>query len=224
MMLEYTKIPYANHFVTFGEWMEDKDGVRTKRYPLGPGASKATLPVLEMPDGSMTPDSHAIAKWIAETAAQKFDESDPRAHLKGESPERSEMLFGIADADPAAFGGSGVQQLGMVDPILNFFPREESEPMVGPFLSTLPRVMRWFAAELKKAGGTYFGGKYPSYADFFLLHIFTNINTLDGGATLNERIGTPSKENDPMPSNDDSKLGGSYERRQRRLKFFQSLC
>jgi glutathione S-transferase len=209
MLLKYTGQNYEDKIITVDQWMNDVDGVRTTRFPPGPGSSKASLPVLEIaPEGTMLPDSLDIALWIAKTGAENFDESDPRHHLLGEDSARSKMLFRLQDTKETPFG-SGPDLFGCIDPILSFFPAEKSESeLVAPFLSGATNVLRWFATELK--GGDYFGGKHPSYADFQLFYLFANINLLDGGVTLGERIGhaTPAAggdANDPAPSADEIK-------------------
>ena len=205
MLLKYTKVPFESKIITVDEWMNDIDGVRTKRFPPGPGSSKASLPVLEMaPDGTMLPDSLDIALWIAKKGTEKFDESDPRHHLLGEDPARSKMLFRLQDTKETPFG-SGPDSFGCIDPILSFFPAEKSESeLVAPFLSGIPRVLRWFASEMGKTGGNYFGGKNPSYADFQLFYLFANINLLDGGVSLGERIDhAAAGGSDPAPSSDE---------------------
>merc|ERR1740121_2993065 len=72
----------------------------------------------------------------------------------------------------------------MINPILNFFPREKSEEMIPGFLQRAPATWRAFAGLLSAKGGKFFGGAAPHIGDFHVFHYLDNLCTLDGGVTL----------------------------------------
>ena len=72
MMLEHANVPYENLEFSFAEWPEKK--------PLMP---KGQVPVLELPDGTMMPESYAIARYIARVHGYYPD--DPRAGYEVDS-------------------------------------------------------------------------------------------------------------------------------------------
>jgi len=174
MLLKYTKRSFTSNNVTFDDWMADTDKVRTERFLCG--REKGSLPVLTLADGTDVPDSLAIAQWIAKESA----ETHP--WLAGSSPEDVEALWHSVDLDPPPYGGEN-GFYGRIDPILNFFPAEDTAAMIGPYLSEAPALLQWL--ESKLAGKKFFGGNSgPSIADFQICHCLNNLCTLDGGASL----------------------------------------
>jgi len=176
-LLHFTGTPFAEgtEVTSLGQWMRDENGVRTKRFVCG--RDKGALPVLELADGSLVPDSLAIAEHIARENAA----SHP--YLMGDSPDVTRRLWLAFDADPTPFSTDG--SIAMVDPILNFFDEKVARERVAPYLETTAKgLVKWLGEQL---GADYLGGsRGPSIADFQLFHAVNNVCTLDGGKTLAE--------------------------------------
>jgi len=178
MLMRYADIPFTNVYVAVESWMGLKEkGV----YAKAPGATHATLPVLFLEEnGQQIPDSLAIAEWIAKEAQSK--------QLMGADPDRTRFLWLSLDAEEAPWGGNGRATLGVINPLLNFFPMSDSLQKIPGFLSSLKRVLSWWSDEVKRTEGDFLGGAAPSIADFKIFHTLNNISTLFGEAYFNKAV------------------------------------
>jgi len=178
MLMRYADIPFTNEYVAVESWMGLKEkGV----YAKAPGATHATLPVLFLEEnGQQIPDSLAIAEWIAKEA--------PSKQLMGADPDRTRFLWLSLDAEEAPWGGNGRATLGVINPLLNFFPMSDSLQKIPGFLSSLKRVLSWWSDEVKRTEGDFLGGAAPSIADFKIFHTLNNISTLFGEAYFNKAV------------------------------------
>jgi len=167
MLLRYTGLPHVDKIVTIDEWF----GGEKDKAPPGRSGQRQ-LPLLGLPSGDLMPESLDIAKYIAERA-------DPP--LLGEDPAQAERLFLLQDTVETPFG-HGYKNYHRINPILNWFPREEAEAQIPEYLAAAPATWRHLAGEL--GDRTFFGGVAPHYADFAVFHYLDNLCTLDGGATL----------------------------------------
>merc|ERR1712060_24837 len=95
----------------------------------------------------------------------------------------------LQDREETPFG-PGLKHYGVINPILNRFPREEAEGLIPDYLAAVPAAMRYLAEELGEK--PFFGGSSPHYADFWAWHYVDNVGTLDGGVTL-DRLGEPGQ-------------------------------
>eukprot|EP00929_Paragymnodinium_shiwhaense_P079489 TRINITY_DN41390_c0_g1_i2.p1 TRINITY_DN41390_c0_g1~~TRINITY_DN41390_c0_g1_i2.p1 ORF type:complete len:193 (+),score=46.73 TRINITY_DN41390_c0_g1_i2:301-879(+) len=129
----------------------------------------------------MMPEGIDIARYVAEKCNPSLMPSDDKMK------EKAFMLYNLQDEED---DGSGLyprfKNYGCVNPLLNFFPREESEKRIPEYLSDVRAAVKYLAEEL--GDGPFFCGEAVTYADFGVFHYVDNIRTLDGGAAM-DRLG-----------------------------------
>ena len=175
MILGYCSIAYVDQVVPLSEWGAMKS---SGKLPPGAGGS-VQLPILELEDGTMMPESLDIAKHIWTKIAKK--------PVTGSDPEN---LWRLNDKTDGPFNSPDFPRPGMVNPYLNFFDEEEAAPKIGPLVAGFPAFFEHLAPLLAEAPGPFFGGAEPNYGDFQMFHVTDNLTTLDGGASLGALEGT----------------------------------
>jgi len=171
MILGYCGIAFVDNIVPLAEWGTLK---ASGKMPAGKGGN-VQLPVLELEDGTMLPESLDIAKYVWTTLAGK-PVDDP-----GSDPEN---LWLLNDRKDAPFNSPSFMLPGLVNPLLNWFAEEDCADRIGPFIEGFPAFYEHVAPLLADAPGPFFGGAEPNYGDFQIFHITNNLTTLDGGAIL----------------------------------------
>jgi glutathione S-transferase len=170
MILAYCAIDYTDTIVSFDDW-----GTLKESGTVPPGRTgNVQLPVLELEDGTMMPESLDIAKYIWTTLAGK--------PVTGSDPEN---LWLLNDATDAPFNSPDFPRAGMVNPYLNWIPEEACADKIGPLIARFPAFFEHVAPLLAEApAGPFFGGAEPNFGDFQIFHVTNNLCLLDGGATL----------------------------------------
>lgn len=173
MMMRFAGIPFVDREVTLEDWP-------TLKEKIPPNASgRVQLPVLELDDGTLMPDSLDIAKWIAEQAGP------PLLPTSSAQPGNdAARLWELCDARDAPFCCDGMPFVGIINPILNFFEVEEAKQRLPPLLAAIGGFLDYIGPILSSTQPPFFGGTAPHYADFLLWHYMNNLSTLDGGTTL----------------------------------------
>jgi glutathione S-transferase len=170
-MLLHSRLPWEDNVVARNDW-------EAGMYEfLPPGSSgKRLLPVLSVaftktnpPSTTHLPESHDIARWIAERC-------EPT--LLGKSPEEQDKIKRLWEyADK-------VQDI--VDPILNWFPVEETEERIRHYLQEIfLDDLSFLSNEIQD--GPYVCGANLSYADFIVFHVLDNLCTLMGEENVLDR-------------------------------------
>ena len=200
MMLLYGGIDHEYHTIGFDEWDAEAETAFKETIPSGHTGQKQ-LPVLKCLNGSLMSESLDIANYIADIVSCN---KDNKKNDDGANPDQqqqyAEKLFMLGEGEK--YGPLGVDNYGLADPILNWFPKEKSIQMIPSYLESLPSTLTYIAEELKLAksisssnnnsnddcGQCFFGGTEPHMGDFQVFHYVNNICTLDGGFTMNHRI------------------------------------
>lgn len=167
MILRHCGVTFVDRHVPFAEWGEWK---ASGKVPPG-RTGNVQLPVLELEDGTLMPESIDIAKHVwTVIAGKKVMGSDP------------DLLWALNDTRDAPFNSPDFILAGMVNPLLNWFPEEDAAPKIAPLVAGFPAFFAHVTPCLGE--GPFFGGSEPNYGDFQIFHIVDNLCTLDGGATM----------------------------------------
>jgi len=170
MLAGHAGVALVNETVPLSEWPAKKE-----RLPAGKTGAKQ-LPVMALPDGTLMPESLEIAKYIAGKA-------DPKLQLLGKDPAQAERLWLLPDTKDTPAGDMSTN-LNLINPILNYFPKEDAEKKIPGFFETAPKVFAYLEQEL--GGGKFYGGDAPHIGDFQLFHYVDNLRLLDGGVTVDK--------------------------------------
>mmetsp|Transcript_30314 Transcript_30314/g.54895 ORF Transcript_30314/g.54895 Transcript_30314/m.54895 type:complete len:236 (+) Transcript_30314:99-806(+) len=163
MLLAHAKVDYQYVSIPLSEWSAIKE-------TMPPGKTGARqVPVLELDDGTLMPESLDIAKCICQQVA---DDSTRKMLLGGDHPEMAEEAV-MSTA------------LLLINPLLNWFSVEEAEEKIPSFLASVPDAYKLIASTtMIGKNGPFCCGPDVSYGDFVIFHHLDLIRTLDGGATL----------------------------------------
>jgi glutathione S-transferase len=179
-LLIHSGLEWEDVLVSVDDWMEgrfDKDSIPSGR------TGKKQLPVLIITRGNassegeptenndldiMMPESLDIAKWIAARCDPPLLGSTPEANAK------AERVFLYSDV--------GEPRLGLVNPLLNVYPAEESSKQIPGYLEHLPQHLKVLSQAIGCGDndGPYVCGSELTYADFMVFNILDNLCTLFG--------------------------------------------
>ena len=142
MMLTHGNIPYVDEIVELKNWAALK--AAKDICPFG------QLPSISLPNGKIIAQTNAISLFIAKQA--NMYPSDLYAAA------RVDAIFGLAE------------DMAVANPLLNMFDTENEK-----FSEKYSLYFRGFDSRMESAEkmlgqSKYFGGNFPSYADFALLH------------------------------------------------------
>eukprot|EP00873_Tetraselmis_striata_P039530 jgi/Tetstr1/459794/TSEL_005145.t1 len=170
MIAAYGRVPLKKVDIPLAKWPDLKSTIPTNK------AGKQQLPVLRKEDGSLLPESHDIAVYLATKAGP------PLMPAGAAGAERAAALWSYYDADDKPYCGESFKGLFMLNPLLNWFPVETADEMLAAARPHFPKALACLEAELGE--GPFFAGDLPCYADFALFHLLDNMRTLDGGEAL----------------------------------------
>lgn len=169
MLLRHVNIQFVDRVVPFEEWTSLKSTM-----PAGRSGAQQ-LPVLQLPDGTLMPESADIAKYIATLAGPlTLSEDVDAAYRMWTLPDEFDAP-GVSEAWP---------RHSLVNPCLNWFPQEEAELKLQALPMAAVAFLRSLLPMFTGSGGAFFGGVAPHYGEFNLFHYMDNLVTLDGGASL----------------------------------------
>lgn len=147
------------------------------------------LPVLELGDDSLLPETADIALHIASThdptvpPSRRLLPSDPTAaHVCWrETSLTSAPYLNLTDLMAASMPSDA--RIGACNPLLNFITADEALPLIPTYLAYASTWMQGLEDRLD-GGGPFLGGATPHYGDFNTFHIADQITTIDGGKAL----------------------------------------
>jgi glutathione S-transferase len=123
-------------------------------------------------------ESLHIAKWIAGHCDPPLLASTPDLAAK------AERIFLYSDV------GGDSRRLGLLNPLLNYLPVEESAAQIPNFLDHLPEHLSYLSEEIGE--GPYVCGSELTYVDFMVFHYIDNACTLFGEDNVLDRISSNS--------------------------------
>lgn len=167
MLCRYTGFACEDKVIPLAEWASE----------WKPKMPNGLVPVLQLADGTLLPESLDIARHIAAQAGPSLLPSDPALAKSAEDA----WLFG--DNTSFAWISEGLPRFGLVNPLLNARDEAESMPLCGPYLSQVPAALDHIEELLNASAGPFMGGTAPHYGEFNLWHWVDNVRTL-GGATV----------------------------------------
>lgn len=163
-LLTHSRMEWENSVVSIEEWI---NGEFDKEFlPAGHTGAKQ-LPVLSITKDSETtttlmPETHDIAKWIAERC---------EPCLLGTTTElqtKAERVFDFCNSD----------KWTLADPTLNFFSVADASKHLPMVVESLGEIVAFLSAEIQD--GPYVCGSDLTYADFAVFHLLDNLCTLLG--------------------------------------------
>ncbi|KAL3914116.1 MAG: hypothetical protein SGILL_006228 [Bacillariaceae sp.] len=168
-MLQHSRLEWEDCVVARKDWEADKYDF----LPAGKTGEKL-LPVLSITDSNgndttLLPESHDIARWIAERC-------EPT--LLGQTPEMEEKCRKVWEYVDVA--------QDIIDPILNWFSMKETEEKIHTYLQEMIEENLLFLTR-EIGEGPYLCGADLSYADFIIFHLLDNMCTLFGEENVLEK-------------------------------------
>ena len=146
MILGHCKISYVDRQVPFAEW-----GAWKASGSVPPGKTGGVqLPVLELEDGTLLPESLDIAKHVWTLAGKQVTGA-------------ADLLWALNDKRDGAFNSPDFVVAGLVNPLLNWFSAEDAAPKIPPHVAGFPAFFEYLAPLLDEEPGPFFGGAEPSY-------------------------------------------------------------
>lgn len=169
-LLQHSQMDWEDCVVLLEDWAS---GTFDKTILPSGKSGAVELPVLSITDGTneatmMMPESHDIAKWIAERCEPSLLGSTPKLQAK------SERLFDFYN-----------EKWDIVDPILNYFSMEEAAKHLPKMVDSLEEILSYLTNEIQE-DGPYVCGSNLTYADFAIFHLLDNLGTLVGEDNLLE--------------------------------------
>ena len=140
LIMHYAGMNYTLRTIELSEWPEIK-----------PTTPKGQVPCFVIDEQEeMMPETADIAMYLAQTSGK-------------------DGLWPAASADQSAaeamFVASNTSPLSDLNPLLNWFPKEEAQSKIKPSVDAALKALGKF-----KLKGDYFGGKVPHYGEFGLWH------------------------------------------------------
>ena len=146
MILGHCKISYVDRQVPFAEW-----GAWKASGSVPPGKTGGVqLPVLELEDGTLLPESLDIAKHVWTLAGKQVTGA-------------ADLLWALNDKRDGPFNSPDFVVAGLVNPLLNWFSAEDAAPKIPPHVAGFPAFFEYLAPLLDEEPGPFFGGAEPSY-------------------------------------------------------------
>ena len=178
MMLHFAQLPFTDEVISNEDWPARKASMpegRGAEFPNRPVGNRG-LPVLQLPDGSLMPESTDIASHIAAAAGPPLLPADPEAAAS------AKRLYDQSQSLPLAWP--------MV--CLVRFPVEQAEAIMnGEILGEWMAAPRSFADLLpalralvvELGDRPFFGGDHPHYGDFGVWKQADSFRLLDPAAS-----------------------------------------
>lgn len=148
MVARYVGIPIVDELISFKNWPTQK--------PLMP---KGQLPVLVLEDGTLMPESVDICLYLAR------------------HPKATRVL-NSNDAQTAILMAAQNRPLSLCNPILNWFAKEEAEPMLATYLDEARGLLGEYNEQLVNTKQKFLAGSGPGVGDLALYQCVSNIDIL----------------------------------------------
>ena len=134
--------------------------------------------MLKKEDGTYLAESMDIAEHLATMAGPPLMPTDEVSRNKAKG------LWECYDAVDKPYNSEALPSLNIIDPILNFFPVDDAgDKLTG----VIPGFTQWMATLEEELGdGPFFGGEFPVYSEFAVLHLIDNFCSLEGGVILHQ--------------------------------------
>ena len=178
MLMRHASIPYTDRIIQLADWPSLKTAMPNKM-----------LPVLELEDGTLLPETADIAMHIASMhdltvpPSRWLLPSEPNAaHACWRETSLTAAPY-LNLTDLMADSMPSDARIGACNPLLNFITAEEALPLIPRYLAYATPWVQALETRLDDSG-PFLGGITPHYGDFNTFHIADQITTIDGGRAL----------------------------------------